>query len=156
MKQIMLLLLISLFGQHMCAQIASPVKPYYTLSKKEIKKGDVVTLIFTLQLEDHWHLYSNLQNYKLGPLPAIFEFEPHPSYKLLDDMIPIGSKMEHEPIFDVDVHYFDKIAEFRQNIKICTDKPIVKGYYEYQICHVLEGKCLFKTDNFEFKIKTIN
>jgi thiol:disulfide interchange protein DsbD len=146
----------SIFGLQMGAQIESPVKPNYTLSKKEIKKGDVVTLIFTLQLADHWHLYSNLQNYELGPLPTTFEFEPHPSYKLLEGMIPIGSKMEHEPIFDVDVHYFEKKAEFRQKIKICTDNPVIKGYYEYQICHVLEGKCLFRTDDFEFKIKTIN
>lgn len=156
MKNRLLLPLIGIFTLQMGAQMASPVQPNYTLSKKEVKKGDVVTLIFTLELADHWHLYSNRQNYKLGPLPTSFEFESHPSFKLLGDMIPIGSKMVYEPTFDVDVQYFEHRAEFRQNIKICSDTPVVKGYYEYQICDVLEGKCLFKTADFEFKINTMN
>lgn len=146
----------SIFGLQMGAQIESPVKSNYTLSKKEIKKGDVVTLIFTLQLADHWHLYSNLQNYELGPLPTTFEFEPHPSYKLLGDIVPTRSKKEYEPIFEVYVNYFEKTAEFRQKIKLCADNPIVKGYYDYQMCSIKDGKCILQTTDFEFKIKTIN
>lgn len=137
------------------AQIVTPVQANYQLSKNPVKKGDEITLIFTLNIDNNWHVYSNIQNYQLGPLPTSFEFEPHNSYKLLGDVQPIGSKKEYEPVFEVEVNYFEKIAEFRQKIKVCLENPTVKGYYEYQVCNDLDGMCIMQTEDFEFKIQTI-
>lgn len=156
MKIINLFVFYALFSASTAlAQILSPVQSNYKLSQEHVKKGDDVTLIFTLNIDKHWHVYSTIQNYELGPMPTVFEFEPDSSYKLLGEVMPVGSKKEHEPVFDVDVNYFEKIAEFRQRIKICSENPIIRGSYEYQVCSVQDGKCILKTADFEFKIKTI-
>jgi Disulphide bond corrector protein DsbC len=145
-----------LCGTNLFAQTRNPVKSDYKLSKKAVKKGGEVTLIFTLNLDQNWHVYSNIQNYELGPMRTSFSFEPNSSYELLGGVIPVGSRQEHEPVFEVDVNYFESRAEFRQKIKVFSDTTIIKGIYRYQLCNPSDGICLYRTENFEFNIATVN
>ena len=155
-KKIMILvfgLFISLF---MSAQILTPATWSYELAKKDIKQGETIELIFKIKLDDTWHLYSNVQNYDMGPLKTAFEFEPNASYKLIGDVKAIGTKKEYDAIFEVDVNYFENTAEFRQKVKILKKNALVKGYYSYQVCTTVDGKCILGDDEFEFKINTSN
>ena len=145
-----------LIGLSVSAQILTPAIWACKLSKQDIKQGDVIELIFKIQLDDTWHLYSNVQNYKTGPLPAVFEFEPDGSYKLVGDVVAIGTKKKYDDVFEVDVNYFENTAEFRQKVKILSKNPVIKGSYTYQVCTTVNGKCILGDDAFEFKIKTIN
>lgn len=153
-KKTFILVWTLLIGLTMSAQILTPATWTCKLSKQSIKKGDVIDLIFKVQLDATWHLYSNEQNFKTGPLPAVFEFEPNDSYKLVGDVVAIGAKKKYDDIFEVDVNYFENTAEFRQKIKILSSNAIVKGNYAYQLCTTVDGKCILGDDEFEFKIKT--
>jgi len=154
-KQTLILVWSLLIGLSMSAQILTPAKWTCQLSKQDIKQGDVIELVFKIQLDDTWHLYSNVQNYKEGPLPAVFEFEPNGSYKLVGDVVAIGAKKTYDEVFEVDVNYFEGTAEFRQKVKILTKNPVINGGYSYQVCTTVDGKCILGDDEFEFKIKTI-
>ena len=105
-------------------------------------------------MEDTWHLYSNIQNYDIGPKPTEFKFVPNNSYKLIGDIIPINTRKEYDEVFEVDINYFENTAEFRQKIKIISKDPIIKGTYEYQVCTTIDGKCILGDDEFVFKIET--
>ena len=152
-KKIVILVFSLLLAISMSAQILEPVKWQCSLSKQDIKQGDIVELVFNIQLDNTWHLYSNAQNYEIGPLPTTFEFEPNDSYQLIGEVKAIGTKKEYDDVFEVDVNYFEHTAEFRQKVKILSKNPIIKGYYEYQVCTTIDGKCIFGEDEFEFKIQ---
>ena len=138
------------------AQMLTPAKWHYNLSKQTVKQGEIIELVFKIQLDDTWHLYGNIQNYTLGPLPTTFEFEPHSSYELVDNVMPIGIKTKHDPIFEIDVNYFENTAQFHQKVKILSKNPIIKGSYSYQVCSIADRKCVPGAGDFEFNIKTIN
>ena len=151
MKTLMIVLFCTLFAVlQLPAQILAPVKATYSLSKVPVKKGDEVTLIFTMNLDKNWHVYSNVQDYQIGPIPACFVFEPHSSYKLLGGVVPKGAKLEYEPVFDVQVNYFEGQAVFQQKVKVLADQLVVKGWYDFQLCNVQDGQCIFSTEDFEF------
>tara|TARA_R110002111_G_scaffold242457_2_gene304417 strand:+ start:393 stop:866 length:474 start_codon:yes stop_codon:yes gene_type:complete len=143
-----------LIGTTITAQVLTPAKWQYQLSKQDTKQGEILELIFKIKLEDTWHLFSNIQSYTLGPLPTSFEFEPNDGYQLIGDIKAIGVQNEYDKVFEVTVNYFEHTAEFRQKIKILSKNPVVKGYYEYQVCNSIDGKCILGEDDFEFNIKT--
>ena len=147
-----LILCCLLFFSTITAQILEPAKWQFSLSKQDIKLGDSIELVFTIQLDDTWHLYSNDQNYEIGPLPTSFEFEPNNTYKLIGDVVPIRSIKKYDEVFEVDVNYFEHTAEFRQKVKILSKNPVIKGFYEYQVCSSLNGRCMFAEDNFDIII----
>ena len=153
-KKTFILVWTLLIGLTMSAQILTPAKWTYKLSKQDIKQGDVIELIFKIQLDDTWHLYSNVQNYEMGPLKTEFEFEPSGSYRLVGDVVAIGTKKEYDDVFEVDVNYFENTAEFRQKAKILSKNPVINGSYTYQVCTMVDGKCILGDDEFEFNIKT--
>lgn len=157
MKYKFILLVLGLVvSTSLSAQIIKPTKWEFITTASDIKLGGEVELVFKVILDRTWHLYSNIQNYEIGPLPASFVFEPHPSYQLIGKVKPIGTKTEYDEVFEVNVNYFEKNAEFRQKIKILAKNPIIKGTYSYQVCTTIDGKCILGDDDFEFKIKTTN
>lgn len=133
------------------AQSPIDIKSSYRVSKEMFNKGKEVTLIFTLKLSNKWKMYSNIQDYDKGPLRTSFNFVTHPSYELLGEILPVGSKREHDPVFEVDVNFFVVQAEFHQRIKVCADTMLVKGNYQYQLCNILDNSCIYRTESFEFK-----
>jgi thiol:disulfide interchange protein DsbD len=153
-KQTIILAFNLFMGLSMSAQILTPAKWTCKLSTQDIKQGDLIEFIFKIQLNDTWHLYSNVQNYKIGPLPTTFEFEPSGSYKLVGDVVAIGAKKKYDDVFEVDVNYFENTAEFRQKVKLLSKNPLIKGSYTFQVCTTVDGKCILGDDEFEFKIKT--
>ena len=155
MKQKTAILFCSLLlNMTVSAQILEPAKWHYGISEKSIKKGDEVELIFTIRLDETWHLYANIQDYEIGPLPAEFNFEPDNTYKIIGDLCAVNYLTEYDEVFEVKVNYFENTAEFRQKVKILSNDPIIKGSYSYQVCSTVDGKCIFGEDDFEFKITT--
>jgi len=154
MKRIITLSIL-LVSTALSAQILNPATWQCLVSNKKIHKGDIVELIFTVKLDANWHLFSHIQAYELGPLPTTFEFEPHNSYKLMGDMVAIGSIKQYDSIFDVSVNYFENRAEFRQKIKLLSENPNISGTYEYQVCSLIDGKCIMGSDDFEFQLQTL-
>lgn len=137
------------------AQIIKPCEWDYKLSNQNNKVDGEVDLVFQVVIDETWQLYSHVQNYEIGPLPAYFEFEVNNSFELIGQMVPIGSKTKHEPVFDVNVNYFEGIAEFRQKVKVLLPNPTISGEVSYQVCSNVDGKCINSEEDFEFRIKTI-
>ena len=137
-------------------QTQADIIPSYHVSTEVVKKGEEVTLIFILKFSNKWKVYSNIQDYDIGPLPTSFNFEAHASYELLGGVLPVGSKREHDPVFEVDVNFFALKAEFHQRIKVSSDTILVKGNYQYQLCDSLDGRCAYDTEDFEFNIISLN
>ncbi len=138
------------------AQILAPARWQYELTKQFVKQGDMVELVFKVTLDDTWHLYSNIQNYDIGPLPTSFNFEKNDTFKLIGDIKPIGNSKAFDDVFEVNVNYFEHTAEFRQKVQILSNNPIIKGAYEYQVCNEVDGKCLFLEDDFDLTRRLSN
>ncbi len=143
-----------LIGMSISAQILEPAKWSCNVSIEHPKQGEIIELIFNVKLDDSWHLYSNIQNYDIGPLATEFNFEPNNTFKLISNVIPINYITKYDDVFEVTVNFFEQKAEFRQKVKILSNNPIIKASYSYQVCSTVDGKCIFGEYDFEFKITT--
>lgn len=151
-KKVMLLWFGLLTSLCLSAQILAPAEWSCELSNDTIQIGDEAILVFKVELDDTWHLYSNIQNYELGPLAAEFEFEPNKGYSLIGKTVPINFKTEYDDVFEVDVNYFERTAEFRQKVKILSPNTTIRGTYVYQVCTTVDGKCIMGDDEFEIVV----
>ncbi|MEM1337104.1 MAG: hypothetical protein AAGF96_05110 [Bacteroidota bacterium] len=127
-----------------------------SLSQGTIRIGAEVELVFTVQLEDNWVIYSNEQEYepKKGPIAAKFNFEPNDGYELLGEVEPIGFQSKYDDIWEANVSFAENKVEFRQKIRVLSKSPVIKGIYEYQVCNLESGLCINGDDEFEFQIQT--
>ncbi|MDX5320895.1 MAG: thioredoxin family protein [Bacteroidota bacterium] len=106
----------------------------YSFSKKEVKVGETVELIFTTTIQPEFYVYSNDFDPNLGPQITEAEFEKHPSYELVGGLTPIGAIKKYDEVWEGEVSIFKKKAEFRQKVKILSETPVIKGILYYQSC----------------------
>ncbi|MCG8308292.1 MAG: thioredoxin family protein [Cytophagales bacterium] len=144
-------LLVTLFSVHgLVAQILEPAKWSYDVSSREVRVGDEIELIFKAIIDQDWYLYSSDFDPDLGPMLTEFEFEPHESYALVGEIIPVNPKEKYDEIWEGNVKYFKGTGEFRQKVKILGESPIIRGSYSYQVCSDIDGKCIPFDDEFTF------
>ncbi|AKD53581.1 protein-disulfide reductase DsbD family protein [Spirosoma radiotolerans] len=132
------------------AQIIKPVSWTYKSTKSSAKIGDVVEVRFTANIKDGYHIYSSDVNPKIdGPLPTVIKFTPNKTYELVGKIKPV-SKVEtkFEEVFEGDTYLMHGPAQFSQRIKILTDKPILEGNIDYQVCTDSDGQCIPGNDDF--------
>ncbi len=139
------------------AQVLHPAKWSYELSTNEYKVGDEVDLIFKSIIDKDWHLYSSDFDPELGPMVTTFTFTPNDSYELVGGIKAINPLKDYDEIFEGDYTYFEGTGEFRQTIKVLSKGLQFKGFYEYQVCTTVDGRCIPFDDDFsqsDFGIKT--
>ena len=156
MRGIFIIALTSTLGLSVNAQLLDPASWEYETTAKNAKVGDELEIRFKAELDNTWQLYSNIQDYDLGPLPASFQFIPDDNYRLLGTVEPIDPKTKYEEVFEVNVNYFEGTAKFRQKVKILGSNPTIRASVEYQVCTTMDGKCINLEEDFEFQIKTVN
>ena len=123
-KNILVFIGVLCFYTTLQAQILRPARWSYHTSEREVEIGDEIELIFKVKLDDTWHLYSNEQDYEIGPLPTEIHFEPHESYRIVGALIPKGEIIaEYDTLWEETVRYFKHEAEFRQKVKILKEAP---------------------------------
>jgi hypothetical protein len=128
-----------------------PTKWQTKLSKTEVKKGEIIELIFTADIIDGWYLYSSDFDKDLGPVVATFNFTPDASYELVGEINPIGAKSKTDnDIWMGTYTYFTRKAEFRQKVKILKDNPAIKIKLNAQACSDESGKCVPVIQQFTF------
>ncbi len=145
------LFLILAFIQTIQAQVGvlDPVEWKVSLEKES--KTDYNILI-TAELEAGWHLYSQTQFGEEfeGPIPTAFTFNPTPETYIL-----VGKTQEpdipviFDPVFNIDVKFFEDKVMFIQPIKVINSKG-VKVLVEvfYSVCD--DERCLApNTKTFE-------
>ena len=114
------------------------------------KLSDTIYLLkFKAKIESNWHLYSS-NPVKGGPLPTKFIYKDKEGHFNLDGKINEGiSKKSFDPIFEMELSWFDNEAFFEQNI-ILRDPDLVsiEGEINYQACD--DKVCIFRNEPFRF------
>lgn len=157
MKKLLSLLAISILSLSSNAQILQPALWSYAVSENEVEVGNAIDLIFNVEIDNDWYLYSSDFDPECGPMVTTFTFNEDPSFELVGEIKPIGAKKKYDEIFECDYTYFRQTAQFKQRVKILSEKLIITGEYEYQVCTDVDGKCIPFDDEFDFsdRVKTI-
>ena len=134
------------------SQIIQPVEWKVEFSKTNVKVGQTLEVLIKGDIQDTWHVYSNDFDPNLGPIVATFKFEKNDSYELVGKVISINAHKYYDEVWEGEVSYFEKIAEFRQTIKILTAKLKVAGSFDYQACTNVSGRCVPGEEDFDIAL----
>lgn len=150
MKKITVLFVLFLFGTlNLVAQIHEPVKV-----KTEFKKlsDTEAEILITTTIDRGWHVYST--DLEDGPTSATISFDKLEGAELVGKLKPRGNEVaKYDPIFEMDVRYFDGKGEFVQTLKLTAPSYTIEGEFEYGACN--DESCLPPTrEPFSFSGKT--
>ncbi len=130
-------------------QILDPVSWSFSQEKTSENEYD---LIFTSDIENKWHLYSqNLP--EGGPIPTSFKFEDSEYYERIGMVEEITKpEVKFDPSFNMDLTMFSHEAIFKQKIKVISQEGFtISGSLEYMCCD--DERCLPPTEEeFQFLI----
>jgi thiol:disulfide interchange protein DsbD len=113
------------------AQLLEPVKWSYKVEQK----GQEATLIFKATVDKGWHVYSQFIP-DGGPIPTSFTFTPDKNYTLVGKVAEPKGEEIFDSNFEIKLKFFEKVAEFRQKIKLTTSKAFkLKGVVESMACN---------------------
>ena len=119
------------------AQVFDPVS-----FKNEIKlvEGDIYELLITAHIENSWHLYSQNVD-EGGPVPTTFIFKQIEGLKLLGGVLEPEGHTTQDPVFEMDIKYFEQEAVFKQEFELKDPKmPNLTYKVEYMVCN--DTQCL--------------
>lgn len=101
--------------------------------------GDREELVLAAEIADGWHLYSQVINEGIGPVPTSFTFIDNAAIKLIGGTIEPESIREYDENFEGELNFFKENVSFRQKMKVSSSTS-VKGIITYMICN--ETMCL--------------
>jgi thiol:disulfide interchange protein DsbD len=141
MKKIFFLLAFFALVNSSFAQIHDPVK--WSTSTQKISETEY-DLIVTATIEAKWHLYS--QNVPAdGPIPTSFSFKTIPDFKLIGKTTEEKGVSSYDPVFEMQIKYFENKATFKQRIKVLSEKSFkIAGTVEFMVCD--DASCLPPTE----------
>jgi thiol:disulfide interchange protein DsbD len=140
-KKAFLLPFLLLLITQVSGQVLEPAKWSWTASKKSVKVGDEIELIFKVSVDDNWYVYANDFDPDCGPLLTKVTFIPSTSFKTVGELKAVNPKTKHDEVFGCDVKIFEHTGEFRQKIKILSEDLKISGAYDGQTC-TEAGKCI--------------
>lgn len=118
------------------AQILNPIT--WSYSSKRISNTEAIIYI-KANLQEGWHLYSQTVG-EGGPVATSFRFASASSYELLGRAVEPKPVKKFEPVFMMEVSYFENSAIFQQKVKLKSKKPIVRGKVKFMVCN--DKQCL--------------
>ena len=106
-------------------------------------------LIFKASMQPKWHLYSQKLP-KDGPLPTEFVFEGVGSdFEFLGITKESKTVTAFDPIFEMDLSWFEKEAAFQQKIRLLQPEvAAISGEINFQACD--DKVCIFRNEPFSF------
>ena len=119
------------------AQMQDPV--HFKTEWKSISANEA-EIIFSATIDPGWHVYSTDLG-DGGPTQATINIDKI-SGAALDGKLKPGSNeiKKMDPIFEMEVKFFEKTAQFTQKVKLTGGKYSVSGYLEYGACN--DENCL--------------
>jgi hypothetical protein len=127
------------------AQILTPVR--WSFGAKKLNNNEAVVFM-KATIDDGWHLYSQYVK-EGGPIKTTFTFPASSAYSLEGKTIEPTPITRNEPVFKMDVSFFEKEVVFQQKIKLKAGQATVKGTLEYMTCN--DHQCL-PPDDIDFSI----
>lgn len=143
------LLLMVISCMSVVAQMQDPV--HFKTEWKSISANEA-EIIFSATIDPGWHVYSTDLG-DGGPTQATINIDKI-SGATLDGKLKPGSNeiKKMDPIFEMEVKFFEKTAKFTQKVKLTGGKYSVSGYLEYGACN--DENCLPPTSvDFTFSGK---
>ena len=149
MKKLFVFLMFFFSMTALIAQVLDPVD----WSSKVTKISDTeYELIYTANIDEHWHFYSQITDDEsgLGPIATEFAFNnSEGNYELIGTTSESEVVQVFEEAFQMDVRYFEDEAIFKQKIKVLNPNvKVIDAEVFYQCCD--DKKCLSPV-TFEFK-----
>ena len=105
-----------------------------TVSHDLTAKGSEVVIEFIAEIEDGYYMYST-DIPKGGPKPTYVKFAELEGVELVGELAPVEkAKSKYEPVFEMQVTYFEEYASFTQKFKVLEKNFKLKGTMHYQSC----------------------
>ncbi|MBB4801572.1 thiol:disulfide interchange protein DsbD [Flavobacterium nitrogenifigens] len=148
-KNIFLLGFFLLFSIFVKAQIYNPIK--WVTHVENISENEYELQAKAI-IEPGWHLYSQ-SVLDGGPIPTRFSFVKSSECEFFGAVKEEKGKMVNDPVFKMQIKFFEKETTFKQRIKISSLKLFkIKAEVEYMVCN--DENCLPPTfDELEFTVK---
>ena len=137
MKKSLLSLFLLLTALLVQAQILDPVTFKTEWKKVSDEKAEIV---FTATIDPGWHVYSTDLG-DGGPVSATFNVTQMQGAEPVGKLKPVGKEVSgFDPLFEMQVRYFENTAQFVQELKLTGGACRVEGYLEYGACN--DENCL--------------
>jgi thiol:disulfide interchange protein len=122
--------------------------------KSEKLVDNKYNIIISSEIEDGWHLYSQYLKSNEGPLSTFIQFDIGSTNSLIDSTIEEGVVTHFDPVWEMDISYFENKAKFIQTIAVSdTTQTLIKGNVNFMVCD--EKECLPPDDyNFEINLSS--
>lgn len=120
--------------------VAQMQDPVHFKTEWNIISANEAEIIFSATIDPGWHVYSTDLG-DGGPTQATINIDKI-SGAALDGKLKPGSNeiKKMDPIFEMEVKFFEKTAKFTQKVKLTGGKYSVSGYLEYGACN--DENCL--------------
>lgn len=134
------------------SQMADPISWEASVEKEN---DSIFTLIFTANLEDGWHLYSQKEaDIDIAPIATTFSYNnTEENFELIGETTEPDIEPIYDKVFEADITYFEDEAVFRQQIKVQpeSDPEIIAEIY-FSVCD--DEKCLPpETERFNISLE---
>lgn len=135
-KTIILFCITTLISFNSYSQILKPITWSYAA-----KKNSATTAVVYIKatLEKGWHLYSQYVS-DGGPTATKFSFPLSKTYERIGKTIEQKPIIKFEPVFLMEVGYFENAAVFQQTVKLKGKNALVKGSVYFMVCN--DKQCL--------------
>ena len=118
-----------------CATYAQMMEPVKVESSLEKVAEDKVELVFLMKIDEGWHVYGT-EKLENGPTATSVSIERLQGAELVGTLKYIGEPVrKFDEVFEMDVEYFEKGVEFRQEVKLTEEDYCIEGYLEYSACN---------------------
>lgn len=129
---------LSLFCLFGFSQIYNPVS--WSTAVKDNRDG-TFNLEMRAEIDEGWHLYSQVLPSDEGPIATEFTFKSSDNYELIGKVVEPKAKTEFDPNFDMDLNYFEHEVIFTQKVKPKAPGALkVLGDVYFMVCDA--EKCL--------------
>lgn len=148
-KSVLIILLFVVLGSILQGQIVNPVKWTYSMEDND---NQMVTLVFTAQIDKPWHLYGTGIP-EGGPIPLTIAFEENPAIALAGGVLQITKpEVVEDPVFEMKVELHSHKAVFKQKIRKLRpqENTVVKGTINYMTCN--DAQCVLNDRDFSFSV----
>ncbi len=142
-KLIFSLLFVLISSVVITAQKVTPAKWSWALSKANPAVGETVDIVFTVDIQDDWYLYSSDFSEDLGPTVTTVKLKANDTFEAVGGLKAINpSKKFDKETWNGEYTYFKHKATFRQRVKILKEKFLIDGSYDSQSCSEESGQCV--------------
>ena len=115
--------------------------PVHWSTSTEKANDSTFVLIYTADIDPHWHLYSQHLPNNDGPIATTFTFQESNAINYKSDVSEGKYKTEYDPNFEMDLNYFETKALFRQVIHTSSGHAnMIESTVEYMTCD--DKRCL--------------